>query len=130
MLAIDTNVLVRYLIEDDKQQTEIAKNVMKAGCYLSLTVLLETVWLLASRYKQPRAAIAEALLQVIQLPELRTVDDALINWVLQRFNDGADFADMVHLVDGRCADAFATFDRAITRAAGENPPMIIEILKV
>jgi predicted nucleic-acid-binding protein len=126
--AIDTNVLVRYLIEDDLQQTHAATEVIKAGCFLSLTVLLETVWLLSSRYGFPRAVIADTLDQVVKIPSLRTLDDGLIGWAIERFRQGADFADMAHIIDGRPADEFATFDRSIVKLAGGNAPMPIETL--
>ena len=128
--AIDTNVLVRYLVRDDEIQATIADRVIQNSCYLSLTVLLESVWLLSSRFALSREVISEALHELVSLPSISTVDDELVEWAITRFRSGADFADMVHLLDGRSADAFATFDQGVTKGAGNNSPLPIETLKV
>ena len=130
MNAIDTNVLVRYLVRDDEIQATIADRVIQNSCYLSLTVLLESVWLLSSRFALSREVISEALHELVSLPSISTVDDELVEWAITRFRSGADFADMVHLLDGRSADAFATFDQGVTKGAGNNSPLPIETLKV
>lgn len=130
MNAIDTNVLVRYLVRDDEIQANIADRVIQNSCYLSLTVLLESVWLLSSRFALSREVISEALHELVSLPSISTVDDELVEWAITRFRSGADFADMVHLLDGRSADAFTTFDRGVTKGAGKNSPLPIETLKV
>ena len=127
--AIDTNVLVRYLVRDDEIQANIADRVIQNSCYLSLTVLLESVWLLSSRFALSRDVISEALHELVSLPSISTVDDELVEWAIARFRSGADFADMVHLLDGRSADAFTTFDQGVTKGAGKNSPLPIETLK-
>ena len=129
MNAIDTNVLVRYLVRDDEIQANIADRVIQNSCYLSLTVLLESVWLLSSRFALSRDVISEALHELVSLPSISTVDDELVEWAIARFRCGADFADMVHLLDGRSADAFTTFDQGVTKGAGKNSPLPIETLK-
>lgn len=129
MNAIDTNVLVRYLVRDDEIQANIADRVIQNSCYLSLTVLLESVWLLSSRFALSRDVISEALHELVSLPSISTVDDELVEWAIARFRSGADFADMVHLLDGRSADAFTTFDQGVTKGAGKNSPLPIETLK-
>jgi predicted nucleic-acid-binding protein len=127
--AIDTNLLVRYLVRDDEAQAAIADRIIQDRCYLSLTVLLESVWLLSSRFALSRDAISRALEEFLSLPPVTTVDDELVLWAIMRFQSGADFADMVHLLDGRSADAFTTFDRGVAKGAGKNPPLPIETLK-
>ena len=128
MRAIDTNVVVRYLLRDDHEQADIAEQIVQKDCYLSLTVLLECVWLLSSRYALPRASIAAALIELVSLSSISTVDDDLVLWAIGRFQLGADFADMAHLLDGRFADQFSTFDRGVAKAAGKGAPMTIETL--
>lgn len=127
--AIDTNVLVRYMVRDDEAQAVVADRVIQTGCYLSLTVLLESAWLLSSRFALTREVISDALDELVSLPSMTTVDDGLVVWAIARFKSGADFADMVHLLDGRLADEFATFDRGVAKGAGKNPPLPIETLK-
>ncbi len=129
MKAIDTNVLVRYLVRDDERQAATADRVIQSSCYLSLTVLLESVWLLSSRFALKREVISDALEELVSLPSIITVDDELVLWAITRFKSGADFADMVHLLDGRLADEFTTFDRGVAKGAGKNSPLPIETLK-
>jgi predicted nucleic-acid-binding protein len=128
--AIDTNVLVRYLVRDDEAQVAAADQVLRQSCYLSLTVLLESVWLLASRFALSREAISAALKELVSLPSITTVDDNLVLWAIMRFKSGSDFADMVHLLDGRLADEFITFDQGVFKAAGDGSPLPIVTLKV
>ena len=62
--SIDTNVLARFIVRDQAAQAEAATQILKADVLLTPTVLLETVWLLASRYGMPRplvSAVAEAV---------------------------------------------------------------------
>lgn len=128
MKAIDTNVLARFLARDEVAQTAVADQILQGKCFISLTVLIETVWLLASRYGQSRQAICTALSGVVHLPGVTTIDDALVLWALDRFRSGADFADMVHLLDSRRADSFVTFDRGVAKGAGTDSPLRVETL--
>jgi predicted nucleic-acid-binding protein len=127
--AVDTNVLVRYLMRDDPRQAAVAEDILRQPSYIPRTVLLETVWTLESRYGQERATIAAILDDLMRLPDV-TVDDApMMRWAIGRYAKGADFADMVHLVGSRAASTFATFDRAVARKAGGTTPIPVETLK-
>ncbi len=128
MKAIDTNILVRYLTRDDPAQVPLSDAVLAQPCLLTLTVLLETVWLLASRYGMARTQIAGALEALLELPSITTVDDGQVGWAIHRFAAGADFADMIHLVASRDADSFISFDKKLARLAGAQSPLPIEIL--
>lgn len=129
MKAIDTNVVIRYLVRDDDFQAEIAEAIIEHKCYISHTVLVESVWLLSSYYALSRDKIAMALGELLSLPSTSTVDYDLVTWAIKRYQLGADFADMIHLIDGRSADQFVTFDKAIAKAAGNDAPIPIETLK-
>ena len=105
----------------------MAKAVLSRDFVLLPSVVLETEWVLRSSYAWPRARIAEALAVLIDLPTLREAPQG-IGWVIERFADGADFADMLHLAASGSADAFVTFDRRLAKAAGPNTPIPIETL--
>ena len=128
MKAIDTNVLIRYLTRDDPDQVERAEAALSVECLVTNTVLIETVWVLASVFRIKREAIASALSQLLRLSTLRMEDGALIAWAVERFRDGADFADMVHIASSTAADAFVTFDMDIAKRAGPDCPLPIETL--
>ncbi len=126
MIGLDTNVLVRYIAQDDSRQSAQAGKLIEsftqeAPGFVSLVTLAETVWVLEDVYATRReqiARIVETLLQtqtlVVQTPEL--VWQALRGFEASK----ADFAD--HLVErsGAAAGCTATvtFDKAAARGAG------------
>ena len=66
MIGIDANVLVRFLVNDDVEQSEIARKFMserssESPAFLSAVALAETVWLLGKRFEYPKAAIVETI---------------------------------------------------------------------
>lgn len=129
MKAIDTNVVIRIVAEDDIEQTRIALAAVGAGAFVSSGVLIETEWVLRSSYRMSRAAIVTALEEFLVLEGIEFINLDAIRWVLGRYASGADFADMMHLVDAAKHDAFLTFDRDIQRDAGEDAPLTVEILQ-
>jgi predicted nucleic-acid-binding protein len=126
--AVDTNVLARYIVQDDGAQSENATAILAEPCFVSDTVLLETAWLLSSRYGVRRADLAATLLDVLRLPALVVSDDGMIAWAIERFAEGADLADMLHVASARHADRFVTFNARLARQAGAQAPILIETL--
>lgn len=126
MKAVDTNILVRYLTGDDPEQAKRATLVLSGGCYVPNTVLLETAWLLSSRYGLDRSHLAATLSDLLLLPDLTVSDADLVRWAVERFAAGADIADMLHLISSRGADTFISFDKRLAAQAGPSAPMPIE----
>jgi predicted nucleic-acid-binding protein len=100
MLGIDTNVLVRFLVRDDEVQFERARRLINreigAGedLFVSLMVLLETEWVLRSRYLLRKAEIAEALSGLLDATEVRFEDEPAVEETLYLWNhSAAGFAD-------------------------------------
>jgi len=127
--ALDTNILARLIVRDDPAQFAIAEHLVRAPFFVAPTVLLETGWLLLSRYGLAPAVVADALRSVIDLPEANVDQPERIFWALERMEAGADFADMMHLALSHRADAFATFDARIAGHAGADPPVAVETLR-
>jgi len=118
VIAVDTNVLVRYLVEDDPTQTDRAEAVLRSGAVLvPNTVLLETAWVLRTGYRFDRAAIAGGISKLLGLPGVQAEDSATAGRALEWYARGLDFADALHLASSGQAEAFATFDRALRRKA-------------
>lgn len=118
MLAVDTNVIVRYLVRDDAAQTAKADNLFHNQPILLLrTVLLETEWVLRYRYKFDRQAIVAALRALAGLPDVHLEDAPVATQALDWFAGGMDFADALHLASCGPANRFATFDRALATSA-------------
>jgi predicted nucleic-acid-binding protein len=127
--AVDTNVVLRWLVEDDPAQTAVARELFEQPVAISLTVFLESAWVLRSRYGFSAEEAATLLARVLELGKVFVADAELVGWALERFSAGADFADMIHLVSVHRHDSFATFDRSIAPAAGVTTPLPIETLR-
>jgi len=100
MLGVDTNVLVRFLVRDDEVQFEKARKLIKrevaAGrrVFVSQLVLLETEWVLRSRYSLPKNLIIEAISGLLGATDVRFEDEPAIEEALFIWKDAtADFAD-------------------------------------
>ena len=119
MIAVDTNVLVRYLVEDDIAQTDRAETVLRSGSVLlPKTVVLETEWVLRSLYRFERTAIEDGLTRLLGLPSVEVEDRPAVALALAWYGQSRlDFADAMHLASSAPAEAFATFDQALRRRA-------------
>lgn len=118
MIALDTNVVVRFLVNDDKAQGRRARNVIARGdVFVGPTVLLETEWVLRSAYGFPADEVGRFFRALLGLPGLTTESPERIGRALDGYEAGLDFADALHLASADAADAFATFDRRLARRA-------------
>ena len=123
MIGIDTNVLVRYLAQDDARQTAAAnafiENTLDAGQpgYVNRVVLCELVWVLESAYGYTRTQIAEALQRLFEIDRFRIEDVALAWRALDAYLDGIDFSDaLIALVNEQAGcEHTASFDRKAAR---------------
>ena len=119
MIAVDTNVVVRCLVDDDPLQAPRARTlVANQQVSVSLTVLLETEWVLRSLYRVPPARIAAALRGFAGLRSVTVEDEQALARALDWCECGMDFADALHLAAAADCNGFATFDEALLKAAG------------
>lgn len=120
MIAADTNVLVRFLINDDPDQNRRAKNLFdKNRIFISATVLLETEWVLRGAYGQTCARILESFQALLGMQGVAVEDAGRLAGALVWYESGLDFADALHLASASAAQTFATFDRRLIRRAGK-----------
>lgn len=118
MLAVDTNVIVRFLTRDDPRQFAKADALIRdENIYVCVTVLLETEWVLRSMYGYTRRRIAEALSDFSALPRVIVEDPTAVAEALEWAVGGMDFADALHLARTRHCNAFVSFDRRLAAAA-------------
>jgi predicted nucleic-acid-binding protein len=129
MVAIDTNVIVRLLTNDDPAQVARARALLeRETVWLGLAALLESEWVLRAVYRLDRRVIGEALTRFISLPMVVVEDDARARRILDLYRHGLDFADATHLMAAKThASAFVSFDAALARhaaACGAKPPVV------
>ena len=129
MRALDTNILARFIVRDDETQFALAEAALSGPCYIADTVLLELAWLLTSRFALDRSVVGMTMADLLDLPTVSVSDRELLEWAIGRFLDGADFADVMHLVGSRHSSSFATFEKRLDRIAGPDTPVPIERLQ-
>jgi len=130
MLGIDTNVLVRYLVRDDQRQYQRARRLITRQAargepvLICLLVLLETEWVLRSRYDLAKADIYSTFSALLDTADLAFEDEPSIEGALYAWKDStADFADC--LIEARnrrlgCRGT-ATFDARALKLSGFVP---------
>ena len=118
MLAIDTNLIVRYLVGDDPGQAARARRLIDNNdVFVCTTVMLKTEWVLGSVYRFSAGQSADALASFAGLPRV-TMEDAAAtakapNWMRR----GVDFADGLPLAKAEGCEAFISFDQNFAKAA-------------
>jgi predicted nucleic-acid-binding protein len=118
MIAIDTNVLVRLLTDDDPAQCAKAKKVMKHNpVFIPETVLLESSWVLIGAYQFSRQQVFDGLTRFLGLGNVTVERPFAVHDALSWFAQGMDFADALHLAGSGHCDKLATFDRAFIKSA-------------
>ena len=120
MIAIDTNVIVRFLVNDDRRQGLRARALIEVeDAFIPTSVLLESEWVLRSAFKLSRRDVFEKLGAFLSLPRVVVQDRAVAFAALDWANQGMDFADALHLASSSACDAFVSFDRRLARSAGK-----------
>jgi predicted nucleic acid-binding protein len=118
MLAIDTNLIVRYLTGDHPKQSPRARKLIDGQpVFAAITVILEVEWVLRSTYGYRPADVARALKAFAGLPTVTVGDGSVVATALDLAEKGMDFADALHLDKSAHCDGLATFDRRLVKAA-------------
>lgn len=116
MIAVDTNILVRLLVQDDQKQAQKAKQLFaNHEVFITDTVLLEVEWVLRFAYKLPPATIYLGLSNLLGLDNVLVRDQTAIQHALEWFEQGMDFADAWHLALSQHCEHFATFDQKLMK---------------
>ena len=111
MITVDTNVVIRFLVDDHPIEGNRARRVFEDHRVLLLeSVLLETEWVLRAVYDFSRQEISRAIRALLALPTVAVDDRMLLLHVLDSFDDGFDFADALHYARGGGLELL-TFDR-------------------
>jgi predicted nucleic-acid-binding protein len=115
-IAVDTNILVRFLTHDDEQQYQQAYTLFQSPrVYIATTVFLETEWVLRYAYKYDASEIIRAFRMLVGLPNVEAEDSGKLANALTWHQAGLDFADALHLASSQQCDALYTFDREFAK---------------
>ena len=126
MIAVDTNVIVRFLVRDDERQAKAVYRRLKRAeanrerLFIPLAVVLETIWVLESAYEKSRAEVLDAIQDMRRMSVFEFEKDEAIERVL---TDGrrckADMADILiaHSARSCGCDGGITFDKNAAKLA-------------
>jgi predicted nucleic acid-binding protein len=118
MLAIDTSLIVRYLVGDNPGQAVRARRLIDNNdVFVCTTVLLETEWVLRSVYGFSALQCARALTDFAGLPRVAIEDAIAAAKALSWMRQGVDFADGLHLAKAEGCEAFISSDQDFAKTA-------------
>ena len=127
MPALDTNVLVRYVVQDDAAQLAAAKRLIRRcvdegqTLFVPVTVTLELEWVLRASFGYLRDEVMAVLSSLFSAAELSFESERSLEVALHLYRDGsADFADCLHIALAAHADALPlwTFDKRAGKISG------------
>jgi predicted nucleic-acid-binding protein len=130
VIGVDTNVVVRLLVEDDAAQTRKSKAIFQEHVvFLSETVILETAWVLQKIYAFTPETIVAGLKQLFGLPNVYLKDPDVLKFALEWYEDGLDFADAMHLAQASNCTKMVTFDQRFARRAKLVSDRVVTLLE-
>jgi len=129
MIGLDTNVLVRYIMQDDAKQAKLASELMEALTvdepgFIPVVAIIELVWVLTSSFALVRNQVVQALEVLLQTKEVQ-VENAEVVWRAVRLYraSAADFADC--LIERSAAAAGCARTMSFDRGAVKNCAMTL-----
>lgn len=122
MIAVDTNIIVRFLAKDDLGQYEAVLALFRKNeIWISHTVLLETAWVLQGIFDLTRDELHSLLSDLIDLENIEMENYDVATASLEAFREGMDLADALHLATANSHDLpFYTFDKALVKNAKQQ----------
>lgn len=128
MIAVDTNVLVRLLVDEPSQpeQVRIARALVSSAqtVYVPLVVLIETTWVLESSYRVAKPDICAALDHLSRNTAYQLEAESEVVWATEQYRHAsADFSDCVILAGCKALDVtLYSFDKKLCQLEGASPP--------
>ena len=117
MIAVDTNIIVRFLTADEpKQYAAVLKLFRNNEIWISHSVLLETAWVLQGIFDLSRDQLHPLLSDLINLENVEMENYEIAAASLEAFHTGMDLADALHLTTANANNLpFYTFDKALVK---------------
>jgi len=118
MIAIDTNVLVRFFTQDDPDQYQKSIHIFTSKeVFITGTVIFETEWVLRYAYNFEPSQIATAFKKLFGLPNVYSQDADRVALAITWHETGLDFADALHLAQSIHCQHLLTFDQRFVKRA-------------
>lgn len=118
MLAIDTNVVIRFLTLDHEALARRALEIVSNNeVFVAVTVILEAEWVLRDAYELPRNEVIRELRRFCGLKRVTVGAADTVKRALDLAEAGVDLADALHVAHAEGCEAFITFDRKMARRA-------------
>jgi predicted nucleic acid-binding protein len=130
MIVVDTNVLVRLATNDSPIERAAAVDLFEhEGVRVLKTVLLETEWVLRSRYGLSNRQVLDFVLYLIRLPSVTVEDEEWVRWAIGAVENGLEFADALHVAQAAAlGERFQTFDQGLIRRATRLKDVDVQLL--
>ncbi len=114
MIRIDTNYIVRYLINDNIEMADIAEEILTTkNVFISNEILAEVVYVLLGVYQIPKVDIANQLLELLDFENILVSDKNIINKAFEIFKTkNLDFVDCLLCAYSK-RDKIVTFDKKL-----------------
>ncbi len=118
MVAVDTNIIIRFLTHDDPRQYKKAFSIFNTqDVFISDTVILETEWVLRYAYEFSSEDICNALVKLFGLSNVHLSNPTFIAQAIEWHRQGLDFSDALHLTQCQQYDRLYTFDKKFSSKA-------------
>ncbi len=118
MIAVDTNVIVRFLTRDDERQYKKAFSVFDSQeVFIPDTVILETEWVLRYAYDFSPEKICGAFINLFGLKNIHLSNPTFIAQAIEWHKQGMDFSDALHLTQCQQYEKLYTFDKSFLSKA-------------
>jgi len=129
VIAVDTNIIIRFLTHDDAEQYKKSFSIFnRRDVFIADTVILETEWVLRYAYKFSSNEICDALAKLFGLNNVHLSNPTFIAQAIEWHRQGMDFSDALHLTQCQQYDKLYTFDKkfsskakGLTKCSVESP---------
>lgn len=126
MIGLDTNVLLRFITQDDQQQSPLADATMASLTtiepgWVAVATVLEFVWAMSKSMRLPKPMVCNALDRMLTLDTIVMEQQSIVSAAVQQYRSTrADFADCLIAASARAAGCSktVTFDRIAARDTG------------
>ena len=128
MIAIDTNIIVRFLTQDDDVQYEKAYEIFRKNeIVIPDTVIQETEWVLRYSYTFNPSDVCDAFRKLFGLENVHLQNPYLVLLAIEWYENGLGFSDAIHLAQSQHVSRLVTFDsKFIKRSKGLSKCSVVK----